>query len=302
MRPVETDAPAWSPVVRTSRVRQWMRLSRLVRLGDTRGMSGPASPEPSPHDLFPSLWGGLWLVVAALCVEALVDVLVASALPGLAETEQAALGRLLANAVLFSALMSFKRLGYRSLFHGRHGTLVATLALTVPPVLALVPALLVAESWVQMLLVWLVPMSSWEQRAFEQMASLTPGTVVLVCVLAPVLEEMLFRGIILRSFLQRYPRGVAIVHSAGLFGLAHWNLYQFVGAMGLGLLAGWLYERTRSLWPCIALHAGYNISCTLLTQDANPNADFSAAAVLAALCTALLAAWWLRRCLRPQAG
>jgi membrane protease YdiL (CAAX protease family) len=265
-------------------------------------MSGPDQHQDPLHELFPGLWGGLWLVVAALCVEALVDAVVLSALPGLAEMEQVALGRLLANAVLFSALMSFKRLGYRSLFHSRSGSVVATLALTVPPVLALVPALLIAEGWVQSLLVWLVPMSTWEQRAFEQMASLTPGTIVLVCVLAPVLEEMLFRGIILRSFLKRYPRGVAIAHSAGLFGLAHWNLYQFVGAMGLGLLAGWLYERTRSLWPCIALHAGYNTACVLLAQGADPNADFSAAAVAAALASGVLAAWWLRRCLRPQAG
>lgn len=257
--------------------------------------------DPAPHERFPGLWGGLWLVVAVVFVEALVDALVANALPGLAAMEQAALGRLLANAALFTGLLSFKRMGYRTLFHSRGGTVVATLALTVPPVLALVPALLVAEGWLQTLLTWLVPVSAWEQQAFEQMASATPGAIVMVCLLAPVLEEMLFRGIILRSFLQRYSRGVAIVHSAGLFGLAHWNLYQFVGAMSLGLLAGWLYERTRSLWPCIALHAGYNTCAIVLTQTMTPDDDFSPTSIVAALLTAALAAWWLRRCLQPAA-
>lgn len=265
-------------------------------------MSGPDPRDARPHELFPSLWGGLWLVVAALCAEVLADALIVGMSPGLAEMEQAALGRLLANAVLFSALMSFKRLGYRELFHRPGASVLATVVFTVPAVLALVPALLVLGDWLQSLLIWLLPMSAWEQHAFEQMASLTPGALVLVCVLAPVLEEMLFRGVILRSFLRRYPRGVAITHSAGLFGLAHWNVYQFVGAMGFGLLAGWLYERTRSLWPCIALHAAYNTAVVLLAQGADPNAGFSPAGVMAALTSALLAAWWLRRCLRPQAA
>ena len=83
-------------------------------------------------------------------------------------------------------------------------------------------------------------------------------SVVTVCILAPVLEEMLFRGIILRSFLRQYRRSYAIVGSAALFGLAHLNIYQFAAGLVLGIVSGWLYERARSLWPCILLHAAYN--------------------------------------------
>lgn len=38
----------------------------------------------------------------------------------------------------------------------------------------------------------------------------------------------------------------------------HLNVYQGVAAFITGSLMGWLYERTRSLWPGILLHAGYN--------------------------------------------
>ena len=81
--------------------------------------------------------------------------------------------------------------------------------------------------------------------------------------LAPVLEEMLFRGVILRAFLHRYPKGAAISVSALYFGIAHLNVYQFALAFLLGLVLGWLFERSRSLLPCIALHAVYNSSVLL---------------------------------------
>ncbi|HET9446709.1 MAG TPA: CPBP family intramembrane glutamic endopeptidase, partial [Steroidobacteraceae bacterium] len=70
--------------------------------------------------------------------------------------------------------------------------------------------------------------------------------------------EMLFRGVMLRAFLRQYSRTFAILWSATLFGVAHLNLYQMVTALAIGIVAGWLYERCRSLWPCILLHAAYN--------------------------------------------
>jgi membrane protease YdiL (CAAX protease family) len=42
------------------------------------------------------------------------------------------------------------------------------------------------------------------------------------------------------------------------------NLYQYVVAVIMGIFLGWLYERTKSLLPCIALHAAYNLACTML--------------------------------------
>lgn len=263
-------------------------------------MPAPA-PSPAPaHETFPGLWGGLWLVIASLCLEAVVAALLGGLVPGLGAMEQGALARLLSNAALFTGLLAYKRLGYRSLFHDRPDTLAATLVLTVPPVLVLVPALLVLEGWVQAALTALVPLSAWEVQAFEAMARPSPGAIVMVALMAPVLEEMLFRGVILRSLLRSHSRGVAIVHSAGLFGLAHFNLYQFVGAMSLGLLAGWLYERTRSLWPCIALHGGFNIGVLWLSAGpAQP--DFGAGATVAALLAGSAAAWCLLRWLQPRA-
>ncbi|WP_245725426.1 CPBP family intramembrane glutamic endopeptidase [Pandoraea oxalativorans] len=78
------------------------------------------------------------------------------------------------------------------------------------------------------------------------------------CRFAPVVEEMLFRGIVLRGFLTQYPSGTAIAHSAAVFGLAHLNIYQVVTLPLIGLILGKMYERTRSILPGILLHMAYN--------------------------------------------
>lgn len=263
-------------------------------------MNPPPSPAPQAP-AFPGLLGALWLVLASMLLEGLLAPLLTE-LSGLGPDESAALARLMANAALFSGLVAFTGLSYRALFHAGQASAGAVLGLTLLPVLALVPGLVVAETT---LLAWveaLVPLSAWEQQAFEAMSVDTPGAPLMTCLLAPVLEEMLFRGVILRAFLQRYPRGIAIAHSAGVFGLAHMNLYQFVVGLTIGLVTGWLYERTRSLWPCIALHAAYNSGLTWLALQAPSDAGADPGAAGLALAAALLAALWLKRCLQPAAA
>ena len=80
---------------------------------------------------------------------------------------------------------------------------------------------------------------------------------------APLIEEVLFRGVILGGFLQRYSPRKAILGSAVLFALAHLNLWQLVPALVLGLFTGWVFSRTRSLWPVLAIHMVHNAVCCL---------------------------------------
>lgn len=83
-------------------------------------------------------------------------------------------------------------------------------------------------------------------------------TFLAVVVAAPILEELLFRSIILGGFLKRYSPIKAIFWSALLFGVYHFNPAQIAGAFLIGLALGYLFWRTRSVWPCIVLHAVNN--------------------------------------------
>ncbi len=78
---------------------------------------------------------------------------------------------------------------------------------------------------------------------------------VLAVVIAPLTEEILFRGVILRGLLSRWHPSVAILASAMMFAFMHLNPAQTPIALGLGLLLGWIYVRTRSLGLCMLGHA-----------------------------------------------
>ena len=76
-----------------------------------------------------------------------------------------------------------------------------------------------------------------------------------VGLLAPLCEELVFRGAILRALLRWTPRHwVAITISALLFALIHANPAQMPHAFLIGLLLGWLYYRTDSIVPGMVYH------------------------------------------------
>ena len=76
----------------------------------------------------------------------------------------------------------------------------------------------------------------------------------LLSVAAPILEEMLFRGIILKYLLKKYRPLTAIIISSLVFGLFHMNIWQFVGASLLGLLLGYMYWRSGTLFYSVLIH------------------------------------------------
>ncbi len=93
-------------------------------------------------------------------------------------------------------------------------------------------------------------------QAFEMMLDYKIAGFITVCILAPIIEEILFRGILLRGLLQKGVSPIlAIFLSSFLFGLAHLNPWQFMGAGLLGAVFGFIYYRTKALWVCIFLHA-----------------------------------------------
>jgi uncharacterized protein len=218
------------------------------------------------NDAFPSLLEATFLIVGLFAVEFLIGAAIhdVKSISGLDPRDAWGIITVLGNGVLFSALLNFKRMSYASLFHSSKKSAVATVSILALPILCIVPGVTLAVWTLQRVLEHFFPLDAWHQAMFDQMMSNGLGLVVTVCVIAPVLEEMLFRGIMLRSFLHQYSRRNAILASSILFGLAHLNIYQFAVGVALGSISGWLYERTRSLWPCILLHASYNSLVTVI--------------------------------------
>ena len=83
-----------------------------------------------------------------------------------------------------------------------------------------------------------------------------------VCVLGPVLEEVIFRGFLLKG-LQRFGVSFAAVFTALLFTLYHMNLVQLFVPLIMGLFLAQLTIRTGSLIPAICCHILNNSFATL---------------------------------------
>ena len=82
-----------------------------------------------------------------------------------------------------------------------------------------------------------------------------PMGILSAVILAPIAEELLFRGAIQGYLLRNFGNPVwAISFSALLFGVVHGNLEQLFFASVLGLALGWVYYRTGSLVPSILMH------------------------------------------------
>ena len=98
-----------------------------------------------------------------------------------------------------------------------------------------------------------------EQLGVEDSDLALAASAVLVCLLAPVVEELFFRGFFFRAL--RNWRGFwpAAILTGVIFGAIHWEGSGAAGVIAPLMVLGFglclLYERTGSLYPCIALHA-----------------------------------------------
>jgi hypothetical protein len=82
--------------------------------------------------------------------------------------------------------------------------------------------------------------------------------MVLLTVIPAVLEEVLFRGLVMQG-LRCFGDGIALAASSVLFALAHFNLIQGANALLMGLIIGYFVLRTGSIWVGVVLHFAVNV-------------------------------------------
>lgn len=137
---------------------------------------------------------------------------------------------------------------------------------TIAAIGAIIPSIFIQEfiTWPE----WLTEMFNSEEtaRVLEAMLGTTGGFFV-IAILQPLAEEVVFRGAILRTLLRWRPeqRWLMIAFSALLFALAHMNPMQFIHPFLIGLLLGWMYERTGSIIPGVAYHWINNTAAVVLS-------------------------------------
>ena len=87
-----------------------------------------------------------------------------------------------------------------------------------------------------------------------QLAVIAIGVVAI----APLVEEVFFRGLTQRAFARRFGPRVTVVSSGVVFALVHWQGLQFPALLGFGLFLAVIAQRTGRLGINIFAHAGFN--------------------------------------------
>ena len=96
--------------------------------------------------------------------------------------------------------------------------------------------------------------------------------LLVIGLLTPVLEEMLFRGIVYKRLKTYYDVTIAAYIAAIIFGIAHFNLVQGLYAFIMGIVLTYLYEKSGNLVTAISMHCAANIATVLM--NVNPVSKF----------------------------
>jgi membrane protease YdiL (CAAX protease family) len=106
------------------------------------------------------------------------------------------------------------------------------------------------------------PPQSFQQSIVLLMESANPVSLALIAigavVLAPVIEEVLFRGFLYRNLRDMMSRPLALALSGMVFGLVHFHGDYILPLAGLGVALALVYEWSGSLWVPIIAHAAWN--------------------------------------------
>jgi membrane protease YdiL (CAAX protease family) len=91
------------------------------------------------------------------------------------------------------------------------------------------------------------------------------ANLVLMALLTPLTEEIVFRGVLLSAFQRQLAPGWANFAQAALFGLAHAHPVVTPYTFAMGLVAGWMTRRSGTLRPALLMHVCNNaVACVAL--------------------------------------
>lgn len=148
---------------------------------------------------------------------------------------------------------------------------------------------------------------------FMEMCEYPFWAICVIAILAPLAEELCFRYGVCNAMLEsklrhklspKWLKVLAIVVSSLLFGTIHMNPAQILGALILGLFLGWLYVKSRSIWPSLICHILNNALALAIMlsmppeqkmQDITPDISIFASLIVGAAILAGILIWWLNR-------
>lgn len=152
-----------------------------------------------------------------------------------------------------------------------HRLPIAALGLVRPELRYLGAALLIGSSawYLNLNLIELLPLPEGGVKTLQDIVD-GPALIVVVfalAVLPAICEELIFRGILVRSLALRFAPAVAVLISALVFAAYHLSVIQLIPTFTLGVLAGVLTVRANSVIPAMTAHLLNNAMAILVSRD-----------------------------------
>ena len=125
------------------------------------------------------------------------------------------------------------------------------------------------HNWLSIVNLWIekaIPPPPWVWEMFGKIFENNNnrwGAFMKVVIIAPVVEELIFRGIILQGLRRNYSAVFSVFMSALLFALFHLNPWQLFPAFVLGLILGWVMVKNNNILLAIIVHAINNLMVLL---------------------------------------
>ncbi len=244
---------------------------------------------------YPSLKEAVILILLLPLYQILAVFIAKVALVALHADDQTLLGSLIANLIqYFPYLLVYSFAQKRWLSTGQTSIRSDSFKIDVVLIGAIIT---ISISILALPVISLIPMPAFFMKLLQEIEK-EPALPIIIVTAAPVFEELLFRSVILDGFSRRYPATKALIYSALLFGISHFNPWQGINAFFIGLLLGWVYLRTRSLITCIFIHAihnGFNIAIDIEKFYKTVPAGL----LISMACVIIyLGCWWLEKRMR----
>ncbi len=99
-----------------------------------------------------------------------------------------------------------------------------------------------------------IPIPEWLEKIMANLIQKNISSFMTVAIMAPVMEELLFRKIIFEGYLKNYSLKKAILMSAFMFALFHLNPWQGIGAFVAGVYLAYIFYKTGDIVLCMFVH------------------------------------------------
>ncbi len=99
-----------------------------------------------------------------------------------------------------------------------------------------------------------IPIPDWLEEIMANLIQKNIASFLTIAILAPVMEELLFRKVIFEGYLENYSVKKAIFMSAFMFALFHLNPWQGIGAFVAGVYLAYLFYKTGDIVLCMFVH------------------------------------------------